>query len=47
MCRALRIEFAGALYHVMTRSNARKPIFSDDPRMGSGWITPDFSDTTE
>lgn len=28
--RPLRIEFAGALYHVMARGNARQPIFHDD-----------------
>jgi len=30
MSRPLRLEFAGALYHVMARGNAREPIFSDD-----------------
>jgi len=30
MSRPLRLEFAGALYHVMARGNAREPIFADD-----------------
>ncbi len=30
MARPLRLEFAGALYHVMARGNARQPIFRDD-----------------
>lgn len=30
MSRPLRIEFAGALYHVMARGNARAAIFLDD-----------------
>ena len=30
MARPLRIEFAGALYHVTSRGNARADIFSDD-----------------
>ncbi len=30
MARALRIEFEGAAYHVMARSNQGKPIFADD-----------------
>lgn len=30
MSRPLRIEFAGALYHVMARGNARGAIFADD-----------------
>ncbi|MGI8835253.1 MAG: hypothetical protein ACR2H4_01275 [Pyrinomonadaceae bacterium] len=30
MARPLRIEFAGALYHVMARGNAREAIFRDD-----------------
>jgi putative transposase len=28
--RPLRIEYAGAVYHVTSRGNARKPIFKDD-----------------
>src|SRR3546814_16049601 len=31
MSRPLRIEFAGALYHVMARGDARAAIFRDDP----------------
>jgi putative transposase len=30
MSRPLRIEFAGALYHVQARGNAGRPIFLDD-----------------
>jgi len=30
MARPLRIEFAGALYHVTARGNAQAPIFLDD-----------------
>ncbi len=30
MARPLRIEFSGALYHVMARGNARADIYSDD-----------------
>lgn len=30
MARPLRIEFPGALYHVMSRGNERKPIVRDD-----------------
>lgn len=30
MARPLRIEYAGAVYHVTSRGNAQKPIFRDD-----------------
>jgi len=30
MPRSIRIEFAGALYHVMVRGNRRENIFMDD-----------------
>ena len=30
MARPLRIEFAGAVYHVTARGNARQEIFLDD-----------------
>jgi putative transposase len=30
MARPVRIEFAGALYHVIARGNERKPVFRDD-----------------
>ena len=30
MARPLRVEFAGALYHVMARGNAREAIYFDD-----------------
>jgi REP element-mobilizing transposase RayT len=30
MARPLRLEYAGAVYHVTSRGNAREPIFRDD-----------------
>ena len=30
MARPLRIEFAGALYHVTARGNAKEDIYGDD-----------------
>ncbi len=30
MARPLRIEYSGAVYHITSRGNARKPIFKDD-----------------
>jgi len=30
MPRQLRIEYAGAIYHVMNRGDRREPIFQDD-----------------
>ena len=30
MARPLRIEFPGAIYHVMSRGNARETVFRDD-----------------
>ena len=30
MARPLRIEYAGAVYHITTRGNAREPIYRDD-----------------
>ena len=30
MARPLRIEYAGALYHITARGNARQAIFLDD-----------------
>jgi putative transposase len=30
MSRPLRIEYPGAVYHVTSRGDARRPIFSDD-----------------
>ena len=30
MPRALRIEYPGAIYHVMNRGDRREPIFNDD-----------------
>ena len=31
MPRALRIEYPGAIYHVMNRGDRREEIFKDDP----------------
>ena len=30
MARPLRLEFPGAVYHIMARGNARQDIFLDD-----------------
>ncbi len=30
MARKLRIEYPGAIYHVMNRGDRREPIFQDD-----------------
>jgi hypothetical protein len=30
MARKLRIEYPGALYHVMNRGDHREPVFRDD-----------------
>jgi len=35
MARRIRIEFAGAVYHVMARRNERRAIFFDGNGMGS------------
>jgi len=34
MARPLRIEFAGAIYHAMSRGNARQKIFRDERDYG-------------
>ncbi len=31
MARPIRVEFAGAVYHVMARGNERREVFRDDP----------------
>ena len=31
MARQLRIEYSGALYHIMARGGRREPIVSGDP----------------
>jgi REP element-mobilizing transposase RayT len=31
MARPLRVEFAGAIYHITSRGNGRQPIFLDRP----------------
>lgn len=30
MARPLRIEYAGAVYHVTSRGNEKKPVFKND-----------------
>jgi hypothetical protein len=30
MARKLRVEYEGAIYHVMNRGDRREPIFQDD-----------------
>ena len=30
MARKLRVEYEGAIYHVMNRGDRREPIFKDD-----------------
>ncbi len=30
MARKLRVEYPGAIYHVMNRGDPREPIFRDD-----------------
>jgi hypothetical protein len=30
MARKLRVEYGGAIYHVMNRGDQREPIFKDD-----------------
>jgi REP element-mobilizing transposase RayT len=48
MSRPLRIEFAGALYHVTSRGDRREPIYEDDEDRHSflnmlGTVTGDFN----
>jgi hypothetical protein len=31
MARKLRVEYPGAIYHVLNRGDRREPIFQDDP----------------
>jgi hypothetical protein len=33
MARTLRVEYPGAIYHVMNRGDRREPIFKDDAEM--------------
>ncbi len=35
MARRLRVQFAGAIYHVLSRGDRREPIFQDDADRGS------------
>jgi putative transposase len=37
MARGIRIEYAGAFYHVMARGNRREPIFYDDAFGDERW----------
>ena len=34
MPRKLRVEYPGAIYHVMNRGDRREPIFEDDEDRG-------------
>jgi len=34
MARKLRVEYSGAIYHVMSRGDRREPIFTDDADRG-------------
>ena len=34
MARPLRIEYEGAVYHITSRGNERKPIFKDEKDQG-------------
>ncbi len=48
MTRPLRIEFAGALYHITARNDRREPIYEDDEDRRSfldilGKVTEDFN----
>ncbi len=41
MARKLRVEYPGAIYHVMNRGDRREPIFNDDEdrkRFGKGSV---------
>jgi len=31
MARPLRIEYSGAVYHITSRGNEKRPVFKDDP----------------
>ena len=33
MARKLRIQYPGAIYHILSRGDRREPIFKDDPFM--------------
>jgi len=35
MARKLRVEYPGAIYHVMNRGDRREPIFRDDQDLNS------------
>jgi len=37
MTRPLRLEFAGAMYHITARGNARESIYSNDARCSNCW----------
>ena len=39
MARALRIEYAGAVYHVMARGNQGQAVFRDDQDRWRFWET--------
>jgi hypothetical protein len=37
MPRKLRLEYEGAIYHVMSRGDRREPIFKDDADRNASW----------
>ena len=48
MARPLRLEFAGALYHVTARGDRHEPIYEDDEDRGAfldifGTVIEDFN----
>ena len=44
MPRESRIEYSGAIYHVINRSDRRENIFEDDPVMPLGSQTGSFQE---
>ena len=49
MARKLRVQYPGAIYHVMNRGDRREPIFKDDQdresRMRSGSLFENLTKT--
>jgi hypothetical protein len=37
MARKLRVEYEGAIYHVMSRGDRREPIFKDEATGSVSW----------
>ena len=42
MARKLRVEYPGAIYHVMNRGDHREPIFRDDDDRRCFLLTSNF-----